>query len=467
MKATIYQGDVLLKEINLNSDIIIIGRSNLCDIILLHEYISKQHARVTKLKEGFLIEDMGSKNGTYYKDKKITSLEVEASNLEIVLRPFRIVFLDEKEQTETVDVPPIGEEVALSDSEKHISLGVGKKLQPSIVKLTKKHEIAHPCKLHFGLLIGETEAMYRIYELIQKIATQDVPVLLLGETGTGKELIARAIHQLSGKKGQFIALNCASLDELLESELFGHLKGAFTGAYKDKRGKLAIARGGTLFLDEVGEMPHDVQVKLLRVMQDKTFCPLGSEREERTDARIIAATNQDITRLVQEGSIRLDFYHRIKVFDIFIPPLREKKKDIPLLVNYNISVLSEKIGLGYIPSISKEAMDVLVQHPWPGNVRQLENVLEKTLLLLEGQKEIDKGNLTIDKDDVMQEVRAPILKKQPASLEEAEKEALIRILRATGGDIKETARQLNVTIRTVYNYIKKHDIDLKEVLRSN
>lgn len=466
MKIVVYQNNDVIHEAVFSGNSVLIGRSVQNDIVLKHEYISKIHARITETEDGFIIEDMGSTNGTYIKDRKISSSEISSSKCEISIKPFLIVVSKEEEETDTIEIPAVGEEVVLENAEKSISLGVGKRLFPNVQKIIKKTTPANDFNLHFGLMIGETEQMKRVYELIKRVASQDSPVLILGETGTGKELVARSIHQLSKKPGLFVALNCATLGELLESELFGHLKGAFTGAYKDKKGKLAIAKGGTLLLDEVGEMPHDVQAKLLRVMQDRSFTPLGSEKEERTDARIIAATNQDITRLVNEGSIRLDFYHRIKVFDITIPPLRERKKDIPLLVDYYLKTLSQKIGFEETIQISKDAMSILINHTWQGNVRQLENTLEKTLLLLEEKKIIGEEDLAME-DEVLINIQPGILIKQsPSNLQDAEKDILIKVIKSTGGDLKETAKQLNVTLRTVYNYIKKHDIDIREILRS-
>ena len=234
-------------------------------------------------------------------------------------------------------------------------------------------------------LLGTSTGIARVRELIARVAPTDATVLITGESGTGKELAARAIHALSAREGgPFVAVNCGAIPaELLESELFGHVKGSFTGALRDKAGLFAAARGGTLFLDEVGEASPAVQVKLLRVLQERTFARVGSTIEEETDARVLAATNRDLRSLVAEGTFRQDLFYRLHVVPLAMPPLRERQSDIPWLA----SVFLERAASRHnrpAPRLARDAVELMLSHRWPGNVRELANVTEAALLLSRG-----------------------------------------------------------------------------------
>ncbi|MFA7711388.1 MAG: sigma 54-interacting transcriptional regulator [Candidatus Neomarinimicrobiota bacterium] len=237
-------------------------------------------------------------------------------------------------------------------------------------------------KMGFGDLISRSPLMQKIFEVLPAIATSPSTVLITGETGTGKELVARTIHQLSPRsKGPFIAVNCAALpDELLESELFGYKKGAFTGASQDKPGRFALAKGGTLLLDEIGDVSPALQVKLLRVLQDRIYEPLGATRSETADARIIIATNQDLAEMVKAGAFREDLYYRVNVVRIALPPLRRRKEDIPVIVNQLVERFNQ-LWRKSVSGVSMEALSLLMAHDWPGNVRELENVIERAFVL--------------------------------------------------------------------------------------
>ncbi|GAB4370846.1 MAG: sigma-54-dependent Fis family transcriptional regulator [Deltaproteobacteria bacterium] len=237
----------------------------------------------------------------------------------------------------------------------------------------------------FREIVGKTPRIRRIFELVEMIRETDSTVLLTGESGTGKGLFARAIHDLSPRReGPFVKVNCAALSEtLLESEMFGHVKGAFTGAIADKTGRFEAAQGGTIFLDEIGEISPGLQVKLLRVLQDREFERVGSSRTQRTDARVIAATNRDLKAAMQEGRFREDLYYRLNVIPIVVPPLRERKEDIPLLAGHILKRLRRR-GLDRVRAISPEAMRRLIEYGWPGNIRELENVLERGVVCCRG-----------------------------------------------------------------------------------
>jgi two-component system NtrC family response regulator len=234
-------------------------------------------------------------------------------------------------------------------------------------------------------IIGQSEPVTRVVELCRKVAQSNATVLLYGETGTGKELAARAIHDFSQRKDRpFIAINCAALPQsLLESELFGHEKGAFTGATGQKLGRFELADGGTLFLDEIGELAPAIQVKLLRVLQEREFVRVGGTTTINTDVRIIAATNRNLRAEMQAGRFRSDLYYRLNVFPITVPPLRQRVEDLPLLVEHFAHEIAPSFGLSESPTITDRAMALLMRYEWPGNIRELRNVVERCTLLAE------------------------------------------------------------------------------------
>jgi len=249
-------------------------------------------------------------------------------------------------------------------------------------------------KYRVGDLDSRSPLMQRVFEVLPAIAASPSTVLILGETGTGKELVARTIHSLSPRnQGPMIAVNCAALpDTLLESELFGYRAGAFTGAQKDKPGRFALAKGGTIFLDEIGEISPALQVRLLRVLQERTYEPLGAVRSETADARVIAATNKDLAEQVRQGIFREDLYYRVNVVRIELPPLRRRKEDLPLLVDHFIARFN-RLQQKTVPGISAEALSLLMAYDWPGNIRELENIIERAFILC-GDGQIDMAHLS-------------------------------------------------------------------------
>jgi DNA-binding NtrC family response regulator len=240
-------------------------------------------------------------------------------------------------------------------------------------------------RFSLGSIVGKSRSMQEIFNLVEKVAQYDSNVLITGETGTGKELIARAIHY-SGELGEkpFVTIDCAAIPEnLLESELFGHAKGAFTGASQEKRGQIELAEGGTLFLDEVGELPLGLQKKLLRFLQEKEFIRVGCTKRRKVNVRIIAATNKDLEREIQQGSWREDLYYRLNVITIHVPPLRDRKEDISLLVNFFLDKYNTQNNKA-IKGVTGEVMEIFSSYDWPGNVRELENVIERAVVLCTG-----------------------------------------------------------------------------------
>ncbi|HIE05721.1 MAG TPA: sigma-54-dependent Fis family transcriptional regulator [bacterium (Candidatus Stahlbacteria)] len=285
-------------------------------------------------------------------------------------------------------------------------------------------------------LIYRSEKMAEVIRMADEVAKTDTPVLITGESGTGKELLARRIHQKSRRSAKpFLPIHCAAIPEtLLESELFGYEQGAFTGATKQKPGKFEIADEGSVFLDEIGEIPSSIQVKLLRVLQEKMITHLGGTDELKVDVRIISATSKDLRAEISNGSFREDLYYRISVFPIDIPPLRDRPEDIPLLVTATLNRLNFEHG------IDEPAMEELIRHPWPGNVRELENILERAVILAKGRIRREYLQLTAE----------------TKGLAEMEKDMIIKALEQAGGNKAKAARILGITRRTLYSRMTKY-----------
>jgi len=315
----------------------------------------------------------------------------------------------------------------------------------------------------FHGMVGKSRGMQRIYQIIERAAESDAPVVITGESGTGKELVAQAIHKLGRRReGPFVQFNCAALNpSLLESELFGHVKGAFTGAYRHRMGRFEAAHGGDLFLDEVGEISLESQAKLLRVLETKHFERVGDHTPVRVDVRIIAATNWDLSRLVSEGRFRKDLYFRINVLPIHLPPLRDRSEDIPLLIETFIKQLNVKSGKD-IKGVSPEVMARFMRHPWPGNIRELKSALEYAFVIAEsGVIEDHHLPITLSPQVTEQGGRLPTEASdgEHRSAEEAE---LIEALRASKGNKTRAAEILGVHRMTVFNRIRKYGLHLKK-----
>lgn len=304
----------------------------------------------------------------------------------------------------------------------------------------------------FEAVIGESDAIKQAVRLAERIAPGDSTVLLLGETGTGKEVFAKAIHQNSRRKEKpFIALNCSAFTkELLEGELFGHKAGAYTGAAKDKKGLIELASSGTLFLDEIGELHIDLQAKLLRVLENGEFIKLGDTKVSSADVRIIAATNRDLLAESQRGNFREDLYYRLDVFSVKLPPLRERVKDIPALTKFFLKKLAEKNNVT-IPSVNSDAMRLLQQYTWKGNIRELKNVLERAFILQDEQ--------VIKPEHLPFEIQQPVGSTIPGlSLAEVEKQHIRKILQSTQWNKARAAKLLEIGLATLYRKMEEYQI---------
>lgn len=307
-------------------------------------------------------------------------------------------------------------------------------------------------------IIGSSPLMLELLEMITYVAPTEATVLVAGESGTGKELVAESLHLNSERQdGPFIKVNCAALAEsLLESELFGHEKGAFTGADKRREGKFVQADGGTLFLDEIGETTQAMQVKLLRVLQEQELQRVGGDETISVDVRIIAATNRDLEEEVKNGTFREDLYYRLNVVMLTVPPLKERKDDIPQLVEHFVARFAEK-NRRTVERVTPECMELLCTYPWPGNVRELENAIERGVILMRGDELTEKSlPLPIQKQRTT-DTEDAVFENRPSSLSEVEKIMILQTLEETGGNKSEAARRLGITRKTLQNKLHKYD----------
>lgn len=348
--------------------------------------------------------------------------------------------------------------------------------------------------------VGESNAMKKVFDVISKLAKVNTPVLIRGESGTGKELVAKAIHYNSPRKDEkFVTINCGAIPEnLIESELFGHEKGAFTGADSRKIGKFQFAEGGTILLDEIGDVSMGMQVKLLRVLQEKTFTPVGSNREIKVDVRIIAASHKPFEEMIKESTFREDLFYRLNVLPVYLPPLRERKTDIPHLVNHYINYFNNVHSL-QINGVDAKAMDALTHYPWPGNIRELRNIIEHCFIMessdkihlsslpsivLKGQPDVDEEDEVSDEGVIdISEIQKSVLDHDNSTGESSftfgtkfddgkidfaiakdqfEREFIIQALKMNKGRINQTALNANIPKKTLLRKIEKYEINAKD-----
>jgi transcriptional regulator with PAS, ATPase and Fis domain len=303
--------------------------------------------------------------------------------------------------------------------------------------------------------------MKKLVREISKVANSEATVFLFGETGTGKGLVAEVIHGLSRRRNQrLISINCAAIPaSLLESELFGHEKGAFTGAIRDKKGIFELADRGTIFLDEIGELAPELQVKLLRVLQGQEFERVGGTRPIKVDVRIIAATNRNLEEAIAEGRFREDLFYRLNVLPITVPPLRERKEDIPILLNHFIREFSEKAGKKF-EKLAPDIEEYLSAYPWPGNIRELQNVIERAVVFGKEPRFMTSDfNVAPPR---YTSTTAPVATSSVSSLKELELQLLMQALRQSGGNVSRAARTLGISRGTVYRRLERYEIGLKK-----
>jgi Nif-specific regulatory protein len=394
---------------------ITIGRDSSNSLSINDALVSRTHCKITKISNQFLIQDLDSRNGIFVDDIPVRKGNLQHGNQLAIGDSLFLFLLQDENNSEK--------------REAHAS--------PLTTELQLQIEILHS-------LIGESPAMKKVYEIIERVASVDSNVLIVGESGTGKELVARALHHNSARKNHpFIAINCAVLSEtLFESELFGHEKGAFTGAILQKAGKLEMADQGTVFLDEISEIPVGIQAKLLRVIQEREFQRVGGTRSIQTNVRWIAATNSDLGEALRNGTFRDDLYYRLNVVKIDMPPLRERREDIPLLASYFLVRHAKRLGKRR-KGITPDAREVLLQYDWPGNVRELENAIERAIVL--GASDF------VERDDLPEDLlegEHPGEAKTDyhSTMRDKKKEMVLNALERSNGNYAEASKLLGVHI---------------------
>jgi two-component system, NtrC family, response regulator HupR/HoxA len=322
----------------------------------------------------------------------------------------------------------------------------------------------------YDSMIGKSKSMQALYTLLDKIKTAESTVLIQGENGTGKELIAKSIHYNSSRVNKaFVIQNCSAFnDNLLESELFGHVKGSFTGAIKDKKGLFEMADEGTFFLDEIGDTSPQMQVKLLRVLQEGTFTPVGSTEMKQVNVRVIAATNRNLRDMVLNGTFREDLYYRLNVINIRVPPLRERKEDIPLLADFFLQKIAEISG-GKRKVLSKRALELLYDYPWPGNVRELQNEIERAIVLAGEEGKISQEILSpklIEESQANRVQGSRLQGKLKDAMEDLEKEMIREGLRRTGWNKSKLSKELGISRAGLIMKVEKYGLDKRKMLKS-
>ncbi|MEK7487428.1 MAG: sigma 54-interacting transcriptional regulator [Planctomycetota bacterium] len=421
----------------------ILGRDPKCQVVLYDRSASRQHTKIECHEKGkCFLEDLGSMNGTFLNGIPLTSGLCELEDRDLIAIGNTELLFFKKEPREQAETELLNEDMIF----------------PSI----------HSKDL---MLLGEDSKMKEMILLLFKAAPQDIPVLITGESGTGKELIAHSIHRNSRRrKALFHAINCATLDSLAESELFGHEKGAFTGAVARRQGIFELANGGTLFLDEIGDTPLPVQAKLLRVLENGTFYRVGGTALIHADVRLIAATNQDLKQKIKEKTFREDLYYRLQGLEILVPPLRQRKTDIKLLAEHFLKTLNTNLGQT-IKAFTPEALSLLESYSFPGNVRELKNLIER-LLILRNRKE----DTLIQAQDLAPYLQTNSLSSRASAtpvtssnwadfsgtLEEFEKIYILNTFEKTNYNKSETARLLGIDRATLYSKLKKFQAEEKK-----
>jgi len=404
------------REFGLALPCIRIGTAADNDVVLTDRTVSRHHAEIRTLPEGLLVRDLGSTNGIFLRDLRVREAFLEPSTL-----------------------------FSLGGSEIRVRMGM--------------EERAYEVGRESGLcaLVGGSEPMRELYGLIRVVAPTPTTVLIRGESGSGKEMVATTLHALSGRKGPLVVFDASVADpEMVRNDLFGHIKGAFTGATGGREGAFRCADGGTLFIDEIGELPLDLQPRLLRALESREVAPVGSDRPVKVDVRVIAATHRNLEAMVEEGTFRADLYYRLSVMSLCVPPLRDIKEDIPLLIQN----FSETLGLPC--RVTPEALTALMGYAWPGNVRELRNVMERAAVLCRGEEIRPEHLRLVDLSGTQEpatiEEVAPVSVHSPAQLKAIERQMILDAMQRNRHNKSAVARELGIPLSTLKRRIAEYDV---------
>jgi DNA-binding NtrC family response regulator len=398
---------------------VVVGTAPACDLALSDDRVSGRHVAVRAVEARFVVRDLASTNGTWYEGSRVSEVTVPAgSTLLVGKTALRI-----EPEAQPLDVPP------------------------------SQHR-------RFGELVGESLAMREVFAVLERVAASDATLLVEGETGTGKELVARAVHEASARRrGPFVVVDCGALPEaLLESELFGHVRGAYTGAAAPRAGMLVRADGGTLFLDELGRVTPTLQARLLRVLEERTVRPLGGDTERAVDVRVVAASRDDLDAEVAAGRFRPDLLYRLAVVRVELPPLRSRREDIPLLVRE----LVRRRGLAD-DDLAGPTLDRLVAHGWPGNIRELRNVIDRAIALAPGARHLADLAIRVDSvpvggDGIAIRSDLPYAEAKAAVLHELERRYLADVLARSGGNVAAAARAAGLDRKHLRTLARRHGL---------
>lgn len=453
-KLSVSISDGMTVEVRLGLKEVKIGRGREADLQLPDPSVSRIHAKVFRVGMQYFLTDLQSRNGTYADGNRVTQLPLEDGRM-FRVGPFRIHF------HHSSSLPSSGEEPTASPGASSILPA------PADPPSAQRRPIPSPAGIPspdtdapFGL-IGSSQQIRKLTGTIRRVAASDVPVLIEGETGSGKELVARGIHDASGRSNRpFIVVNCGAISpELIESELFGHERGAFTGATAQRKGAFELANGGSIFLDEIGELPLLLQPKLLRVLEQKEVKRVGGNDLLLTDVRILAATNRNLREEVARKSFREDLYFRIGAITISLPPLRDRREDVPKIARHFLSRMRNHTAVP-VPALSPEAVDALVSYDWPGNVRELRNAVQRAVVMLEGEE------LTAEDFAFLRRTSAQEAEPEAASglsrWERAERANILGELARQMGNKTKTARELGIAKSTLFEKLKRYGIRSSE-----
>jgi two-component system response regulator HydG len=437
--------DGMTVEVRLGLREVRIGRSRDADLQLPDPSVSRLHARVFRVGRQFFLADMGSRNGTHLDGKPVTQAQLTGGR-SFRVGPYRIHFHQDGDSTGT------GEEPTVVAAPGGIP-GEPTRREPS---RASRPAASTPENAPFGL-VGGSAATRKLVETIRRVAPSDVPILIEGETGSGKELVARGIHDASDRTDRpFVVVNCGAISpELVESELFGHEKGAFTGATAQRKGAFELAHHGTIFLDEIGELPFSLQPKLLRALEQKEVKRVGGNETMAADVRILAATHKNLREEIARKAFREDLYFRVGAITVAVPPLRERREDIPAIARHFLSGMERRNGRP-APPLAPDALDALISHHWPGNVRELRNAVQRAVVMGEGP-ELRARDFSFLQGD-------PPAAADPAAAsglsrwEQAERTNILAELARQEGNKTRTARELGIAKSTLFEKLKKYGI---------